>query len=85
MLSELGQRLIGQYHRVVPSMVAEARYDVGKSIVFLEKNEKDDVKGLERLKKLHVLRMLADNTQFVWSAKACESPLTIILLSPDPN
>ena len=79
MMKELGQRLLCLYHRIVPSMVAEARYDVGRSVLALlgpagdDKRTSASVEGLKGLQKLHVLRMLGDNTQFSWSTKACES------------
>lgn len=77
LLSEIAQRLLWLYHRCVPSLVAEARFDVGKSLqTFLDpvhddQTEDNAVHGLERLRQLHVLRMLGESDQFVWSGKAC--------------
>ncbi|KAH8115698.1 ribosome 60S biogenesis N-terminal-domain-containing protein [Phellopilus nigrolimitatus] len=79
MLSELAQRLLWLYHRCVPSLVAEARYDVGKSLQTFPDQEScgsdmpTETEGLHRLQQLHVLKMLKESDQFVWFAKAAPS------------
>lgn len=89
MLNELGQRLLYLYHRVIPSMVAEARYDVSKSVLALlepaddEKGASVGINGLKSLQKLHVLKMLGANTQFSWSLKPCESASLYVQLRAD--
>ncbi|KAI5117575.1 hypothetical protein M0805_005637 [Coniferiporia weirii] len=87
MLSELSQRLLWLYHRCVPSLVAEARYDVGKSLQnFLDYETQSadiptDIQGLDQLQQLHVLRMLKESDQFVWSGKAAPStPSNVFIL-----
>jgi nucleolar pre-ribosomal-associated protein 1 len=92
MMNELAERLIWLYHRCVPAMVAEARYDVGKSMQSfleiaddennhgpMEGGEEREMHGMDRLRELHVLKMLSENEQFVWNAKASE---LFFVLSP---
>lgn len=76
LLGESAQRLLWLYHLCFPQMVAEARFDVGKSLQGLVDASQDAVRqsgsvfGLYGLKQLHVLRLLRESDQFTWSGKA---------------
>lgn len=75
MMSELSQRLLWLYHHCLPSLVSEARYDIGKSLQCLIGSEdmgdlSPAVKGFVHLEQLHVLRMLKESDQFIWHAKS---------------
>ena len=76
LLGESAQRLLWLYHLCFPQMVAEARFDVGKSLQGLVDASQDaprqsgGVFGLHSLKQLHVLRLLQESDQFSWSGKA---------------
>ncbi|GBE85449.1 hypothetical protein SCP_0706360 [Sparassis crispa] len=73
LLLESAQRLLWLYHRSLPSLVAEARFDVGKLLQAFQ----DDVsgshssacRGFDTLRRLHVLRLLRESEQFTWSSK----------------
>lgn len=77
LLSESALRLLWLYHAYLPSLVAEARFDVGKLLSsFLDapkttsvEGQKEDIGGLHILRQLHVLRLLKESDQFVWSGK----------------
>ena len=75
MLSEISQRLVLLYQRVVPSLYAEARYDIGKSLQIIEE-PKDSAtvsshsQGLYVLQEIHVLRMIKEGNQFIWPPRA---------------
>jgi nucleolar pre-ribosomal-associated protein 1 len=81
LLGECAQRLLWLYHRCMPSMVAEARFDLGKLLPnFLVTQEKaegennedtisDSPARLHVVRQLHVLRLLKESDQFVWSGK----------------
>ncbi|EJD00768.1 uncharacterized protein FOMMEDRAFT_169024 [Fomitiporia mediterranea MF3/22] len=79
MLSELSERLLWLYHLCMPSLVTEARYDIAKSLQSLLDVETPDAQisseigGLNRLRQLHVLRMLTESDLFVWHAKSVPS------------
>ena len=81
LLSEAAQRLLWMYHRYLPSVVAEARFDVGKLlqnfslemqpvVVDAQQDESLDVsRKLHVVQQLHVLRLLKESDQFNWSGK----------------
>ena len=76
MLAESSTRLLWLYHLCFPSLVAEARFDVGKLLQTLFDHEfgaehtTESVSGLETLRRLHVLRLLRESDQFLWSSKS---------------
>ncbi|TDL17669.1 hypothetical protein BD410DRAFT_754176 [Rickenella mellea] len=89
LLSEVAQRLLWLYHRCVPTLVAEARFDAGKALqTFVDQlderaesgAETISVADLERLRQLHVLRMLRESDQFSWSGKSASSHSNIYVL-----
>lgn len=79
MLSESAQRLLWLYHRCLPSLVSEARFDAGKLLqVFHDSPITADqgvatspgsTLGLDTLRQLHVLRLLRESDQFTWSGR----------------
>jgi len=78
MLAESSTRLLWLYHLCFPSLVAESRFDVGK---LLQNSFDNDVRtnsiarrnsGLDTLRQLHVLRLLKESDQFLWSSKSGE-------------
>ncbi|KAF8622432.1 hypothetical protein AX15_007016 [Amanita polypyramis BW_CC] len=77
LLSESAQRLLWMYHRCLPALVAEARFDVGKLLQGFTKitsDEEDEEvldagKRLDRVRRLHVLRLLKESDQFAWTGK----------------
>ncbi|KAF9460940.1 ribosome 60S biogenesis N-terminal-domain-containing protein [Collybia nuda] len=84
LLSEAAQRLLWMYHRCLPLVVAEARFDVGKLLqgfsteMQASKGDSDSddqdeppdaAVKLNMVRQLHVLRLLKDSDQFVWSGK----------------
>ncbi|KAK2459367.1 hypothetical protein APHAL10511_008611 [Amanita phalloides] len=77
LLAESAQRLLWMYHRCLPALVAEARFDVGKllqgfSSVASDEDEEQSleaVKRLERIRRLHVIRLLRESDQFSWTGK----------------
>ncbi|KAF8219132.1 hypothetical protein L208DRAFT_1448990 [Tricholoma matsutake] len=90
LLSEAAQRLLWMYHRCLPSVVAEARFDVGKllqnfspEIVVDGQQESLGVAAkLHMVRQLHVLRLLKDSDQFNWSGKmgsSSRSYLSVLL------
>ncbi|KAH8086640.1 ribosome 60S biogenesis N-terminal-domain-containing protein, partial [Cristinia sonorae] len=73
LLLECAQRLLWLYHRLLPILVSEARFDVGKLLhttYAAESAKSSDVTtGVDTLRHLHVLRLLQASDQFSWSAK----------------
>lgn len=73
MLNETALRLMWLYHKLLPSLVAETRFDVGKLLTTLPissaSTDGSQVAGLNALGQLHVLRLLQENSQFAWTAK----------------
>lgn len=81
-LSESAQRLLWLYHKCLPLLVAEARFDVGKLLqIFVgaqtsetqldvHMGETRAVVGLRTIRELHVLRLLKESDQFAWSGKS---------------
>lgn len=80
LLAEVAERLLSLYHQLVPTMVSEVRFEVGKilrSLAFHSEtsagNSSDvDETGLTALQQMHVLQILRSSTQFSWSAKVGE-------------
>ncbi|KAJ7095895.1 ribosome 60S biogenesis N-terminal-domain-containing protein [Mycena belliarum] len=82
LLAESAQRLLWMYHSCLPLVVAETRFDVGKLVQnFLELDptlvesgsERDAPSRLNAVRQLHVLRLLNESDQFVWSGKTASS------------
>jgi nucleolar pre-ribosomal-associated protein 1 len=75
LLAESAQRLLWMYHSYLPLLVAETRFDVGKLVqnfVDLGRTaggELDTTARLNTVRQLHVLRLLNESDQFVWSGK----------------
>jgi len=82
LLSESALRLLWMYHRCLPALVAEARFDVGKLLQRFSKApppdegeeeaevpDLDAVERLDRVRRLHVLRLLKESDQFTWTGK----------------
>lgn len=82
LLSESAQRLLWLYHRCLPSLVAEAHFDVGKLLLNFIGTTSDGTKvispevgsngiaGLRAIRELHTLRLLKDSDQFAWSGRS---------------
>ncbi|KAH9007194.1 ribosome 60S biogenesis N-terminal-domain-containing protein [Lactarius hatsudake] len=86
MLAESSTRLLWLYHLCFPSVVAEARFDVGKTLQnsFGEVGADSvvgPISGLDTLRRLHVLRLLKESDQFVWTGKTGTRSYVNILLS----
>lgn len=77
MLAESSTRLLWLYHLCFPLLVAEARFDVGKLLQHSFGNGTNDIvrltSGLDTLRRLHILRLLRESDQFLWSNKSGES------------
>lgn len=74
LLAEGALRLLWLYARVLPSTMAETRFDVGKLLQETEVNDDpvkkvDETNGLRVMCQVHMLRLLGESDQFVWSAK----------------
>ena len=74
LLSESAHRLLWLYHRLLPSVVAEARFDAGKLLQAIEDMLAQGVAvgsaaGIDTLRQLHVLRLLKESEHFTWSGK----------------
>ena len=78
LLAESSTRLLWLYHQCLPSLVAEARFGVGKLLLYIsdtvlpERDSLDSIAGLATLRQLHVLRLLQESEQFAWSGKTGE-------------
>jgi nucleolar pre-ribosomal-associated protein 1 len=79
LLDEVAHRLLSLYHAYLPSLVAEARYDAGKSLQKFahstilrneENSGKLNMSGLHTLRRLHVLAILRETDQFSLGSKA---------------
>ena len=75
LLAESAHRLLWLYHRLLPSVVAEARFDAGKLLQAIEDMLSQSVTsnstgGLDTLRQLHVLRLLQESEHFTWSGKS---------------
>ncbi|CAE6436478.1 unnamed protein product [Rhizoctonia solani] len=71
LLAEGILRLMWLYARVLPGTMAETRFDVGKLLheTEMDQVEQGGVGGLRVMCQIHMLRLLGENDQFVWSAK----------------
>jgi len=74
-ISESALRILWLYHRCLPTLAAEARFDSGKLLwSFLNywsgEVQAQSVYGWDMLRRLHVLRLLKESDQFSWSGKA---------------
>ena len=75
LLAESAQRLLWLYHRSLPSMVAEARFEFGKLLQTftieggLSDQAEDAASRLYRVQQLHILKLLNESDQFVWTTK----------------
>ncbi|CAA7269153.1 unnamed protein product [Cyclocybe aegerita] len=94
LLAESAQRVLWLYHRCLPALVLEARFEVGKLLGTFTKSrstldnnvdnqeadkiEESPAERLYRVQQLHVLRLLRDSQQFVWSGKVASLPSTPI-------
>jgi nucleolar pre-ribosomal-associated protein 1 len=78
MLAESSTRLLWLYYLCFPSLVAEVRFDVGKLLQSSFDNEvgtdyiAGPTLGLDTLRRLHVLRLLRENNQFLGFSKSGE-------------
>ncbi|KAJ7675860.1 ribosome 60S biogenesis N-terminal-domain-containing protein [Mycena polygramma] len=79
LLAESAQRLLWMYHSYLPLLVAETRFDVGKLVQNLADmngtvgSELDAPARLNNVRQLHVLRLLNESDQFIWSGKTASS------------
>lgn len=80
LLLESAQRVLWLYHRLLPSLVSEARFDVGKLLqtTYAAESVKASsvTAGVDTLRHLHVLRLLQVSDQFSWSAKTGQFCIT---------
>ncbi|EMD38681.1 hypothetical protein CERSUDRAFT_94218 [Gelatoporia subvermispora B] len=88
MLAESAYRLLWLYHRCTSSLVSETRFDAGKLVHGLQRSQEGSenttspaADSLDKLRQLHLLRLLQDSDQFVWSARidASRSNLSVLL------
>ena len=84
MISESALRILWLYHKCLPTLVAEARFDSGKLLwSFLHhwsgEVSKRTVDGWDMLRRLHVLRLLKESDQFSWSGKAGNETCSSVL------
>ncbi|RDX51579.1 hypothetical protein OH76DRAFT_1554958 [Lentinus brumalis] len=75
LLAESAHRLLWLYHQLLPSVVAEARFDAGKLLHAIEDmlaqgSSASPTAGLDTLRQLHVLRLLRESEHFTWSGKS---------------
>ncbi|KAJ3554485.1 hypothetical protein NM688_g3084 [Phlebia brevispora] len=76
LLAESAQRLLWLYHQWLPSLVAEARFDVGKLLQRIQDGSRDSsagISGLAKMLQLHVLRLLRESDQFTLFGKTGSS------------
>jgi nucleolar pre-ribosomal-associated protein 1 len=71
------------YHRCLPLLVTEARFDVGKLLQNFSaaKDDNDGAldasAGLQTVWQLHVLRLLKESDQFFWSKTGAVFPVIV--------
>ncbi|KAI0092903.1 ribosome 60S biogenesis N-terminal-domain-containing protein [Irpex rosettiformis] len=72
LLSESAQRLLWLYHRYLPQLAAEARFDVTRLLASIHEGVSDDeaTTGLVTLRQLHTLRLLNESEEFSIMGKA---------------
>lgn len=78
MISESALRILWLYHKCLPTLVAEARFDSGKLLWSFLRDWSAGVQGVQGpsvdgwdvLRRLHILRLLKESDQFSWSGKA---------------
>ena len=75
LLADSAHRLLWLYHRLLPSVVAEARFDAGKLLQAIEDilsqgGSTNSASGLDTLRQIHVLRLLKESQHFTWSSKS---------------
>ncbi|CCM00519.1 uncharacterized protein FIBRA_02553 [Fibroporia radiculosa] len=87
LLSESAQRLLWLYHRSLPMLVAEARFDVGKLLAGFQHGNwsinasgSSTILGFDALRQLHTLRLLGESEQFNWAGKTGSSSNFHVLL-----
>ena len=85
MISESALRILWLYHKCLPTLVAEARFDSGKLLwTFLHHRigevQGQSVDGWDVLRRLHVLRLLKESDQFSWTGKAGNETSSFLLL-----
>lgn len=75
LLSESAQRLLWLYHRYLPQLVAEARFDVTRLLAGIHEGilDSDATVGLVTLRQLHTLRLLNESEEFSIMGKAGKS------------
>ena len=77
MISEIGLKLMSLYHQSLPSIPAEARYDIGKLLfspagqqLIADGGDAEGISsqapGLANLSQLHLLRLFHHSRQFAW-------------------
>ena len=81
LLQESAQRLLLLYHKYLPEVVAEARFDVGKVLssfdvsVVDDADENSSIPGAAQkfhlIQRLHMFRTLKESDQFIWTGKTC--------------
>ncbi|KAF9040788.1 ribosome 60S biogenesis N-terminal-domain-containing protein [Panaeolus papilionaceus] len=83
LLTESAQRVLWLYHKCLPAVVAEARFDIAKLLQGITQGEEetpeddpDAAARLYRIQQLHILSLLKDSDQFVWSGKIGSLPNT---------
>ena len=76
LLAESAQRLLWLYHCSLPSIVAEARFELGKLLQTFstegglsDQEATDTASRLYRVQQLHILYLLKESDQFVWTTK----------------
>jgi nucleolar pre-ribosomal-associated protein 1 len=74
MISESALRILWLYHKCLPTLVAEARFDSGKLLWSFSNHwsgqvHRESVDGWDILRQLHALRLLKESGQFSWSGK----------------
>ena len=88
LLRESAQRLLLLYHKYLPEVVAEARFDVGKVLDASMIDDADEESGIPEaakkfhlVQRLHVFRTLKESDQFIWTGKTCTEPLSSLSLA----
>lgn len=89
MVSEIGLKLMWLYHQSLPSIPAEARYDIGKLLFSPAgqqliagggdaENLPSQAPGLATLSQLHLLRLFRHSGQFAWWTTFGEYSLSLV-------